>query len=327
MMIDVSHALRANNGLGYLCIIAVQFGIQPMLSKHFIDSTTATSSLVLVAETAKLLGCLYMLFTDNWRSLAGWKIRDCLVSAGVPSITYLIQNYCIQVAYQNLDGVVFNVLNQSKVLFTALFSFLISGRMQSRMQCLALSFVMLGGILVSLPQNESKRPEQSAEESQTLGVTCVLAAAALSGIGSGITEWSLQRQRRNNFLLSLELASIGCLMILFSLLLGISPDSDKVRRHGLFAGWSYSTMIPVLLQGISGIIVGIITQVAGGVRKVMATICGLLLTCLLQQIFMGGGLTLSVAAAVPLVAAGTYLHASYPPKVLIAKTNEDKSDV
>lgn len=37
-----------------------------------------------------------------------------------------------QVAYQKLDGIVFNILNQTKMLFTALFVFLIVGRRSLR---------------------------------------------------------------------------------------------------------------------------------------------------------------------------------------------------
>lgn len=39
---------------------------------------------------------------------------------------------CTQVAYQKLDGIVFNILNQTKMLFTALFVFLIVGRRSLR---------------------------------------------------------------------------------------------------------------------------------------------------------------------------------------------------
>ena len=37
-----------------------------------------------------------------------------------------------QVAYQKLDGIVFNILNQTKMLFTALFVFLIVGSLALR---------------------------------------------------------------------------------------------------------------------------------------------------------------------------------------------------
>eukprot|EP00434_Breviolum_minutum_P036239 symbB.v1.2.032105.t1/scaffold3808.1/size49906/5 len=147
------------------------------------------------------------------------------------------------------------------------------------------------------------------------GLFCAILASGLSGFGSGITEWALQKHGRNSFLLSLELASMGCIILILTLLLGLSPDSVRLKESGFFLGWQVTTFIPVLSQGLAGIIVGIVTQLAGGVRKVMATICGLILTCLLQQILLGMHLSWSVLAAVPLVAGGIYLHASYPPRM------------
>ena len=46
----------------------------------------------------------------------------------------------------------------------------------------------------------------------------------------------------------------------------------------------------------------------------MATICGLILTCMLQQLVLALDLSWTVLAAVPLVAGGIYLHATYPPR-------------
>eukprot|EP00913_Durusdinium_trenchii_P019417 g18255.t1 len=242
---NLSVLLRAQNGLGYLIIISIQFGVQPLLVKQFIDKQCVTSSVVLSAELAKIVGCLFIMFSDDTaeRCFRNWKLQDCLLAAGIPSVTYLIQNFCVQVAYQNLDGVVFNVLNQ----------------------CL-------------------HSPLSSSEE------------------------WALQKRGRNSFLLSLELATMGCLILVTTLLLGLSPDSVRMKEFGFFAGWRATTVIPVLTQGLAGIIVGIVTQVAGGVRKVMATICGLILTCLLQQVLLGLQLSWLVLAAVPLVAGGIYLH-------------------
>ncbi|CAE7868758.1 ROCK1 [Symbiodinium necroappetens] len=314
----ISSLLRAKNGLGYLMIISIQFGIQPLLAKQFIHRDCVTSSLVFCAEMAKVVGCLAIMFLDDTgkRCFRNWKLQDCLLAAGIPSVTYVVQNFCVQVAYQNLDAVVFNVLNQSKVLFTALFSFLISGRRQSLQQCVALVLVTAGGILVSIPDSPPAQADENSEkqeERRFLGLVCSVVGAALSGLGSGIAEWALQRRGRNSFLLSLELASMGCTIIGTTSLLGLSPDSVRMREHGPFAGWTLWTWVPVLCQGLSGIIVGIITQVAGGVRKVMATICGLILTCVLQQALFGMHLTWLVLAAVPLVASGIYLHASFPP--------------
>mmetsp|Transcript_44938 Transcript_44938/g.101069 ORF Transcript_44938/g.101069 Transcript_44938/m.101069 type:complete len:325 (-) Transcript_44938:152-1126(-) len=310
----VAGALSSNDGLGYLAIIALQYGVQPMLAKSCISADTPTSSLVLGQEVAKIVGCVTVLCNSGnaKKALRGWTLRGALLSAGLPSVTYLIQNYCIQIAYQNLDGVAFNVLNQSKSIFTAIFSFLIAGRRQSRVQCLALGLVTLAGVLVSLPKVQSTKGE---EDNTTIGFVCVLLAAALSGVGSGITEWAMQREKRDNYLLSAEIAILGCIIIAVNLLCGLTSESEIWWTEGLFHRWGPLTLVPVLTQGMAGIVVGIITKVAGGVRKILATICGLTLTCVLQHAQQGGWPSPSVCVALPLVAFGIYLHASYPPVV------------
>jgi len=320
---SVGSLLRTNGGLGYLVILAVQYGFQPMLAKRCIIQGTLTSSLVLGAELMKVLGCIAILYRGHdgsaRRAFKGWSLRSAFVTAGLPSVSYLCQNFCVQVAYQNLDGVTFNILNQSKAIFTAIFSFLITGRRQSQMQCLALAMVTVASVLaVAAPGNTSKSASEpwggSDYESYLLGVTCVLSAAGLSGLGSGITEWALTRQKRNNYVLSLEIATMGCVIIVFSLLFNLTADSEVSWREGLFVKWELCTFLPVFTQGLAGIVVGIITQVAGGVRKILATICGLVLTCIVQQLLLGSLPPPRLCMAVPLVAIGIYLHSAYPPR-------------
>jgi len=310
--------LSANGGLGYLAIHAVQFGAQPLLAKSYIAAGTPTSSLVLGAEMAKVVGCLWMLYTQGLlrEVFRGWSLRDAILVAGLPSLTYLAQNLCIQVAYQNVDGVVFNILNQSKMPFTAIFSYFIMGRQQSRIQCLALLAVTLAGFLIAsnAPVNGTNgNGHRNGHSSWGLGIACVLFGSALSGLGSGLTEWILQGRKRNSYLFSAEMAVFGSLMILGGLFFDVSGDSQVWREEGLFARWTPHTLIPVLTQGLGGIVVGLITKVAGGVKKGFAVICGLIFTCMWKWFVYGQPLSLQVCMAVPLVGGSIFLHANHPP--------------
>lgn len=264
---------------------------------------------------SKVFGCLWMLLREgNLREVMhGWSLRDALLYAGLPSVTYLLQNLCIQVAYQNVDGIVFNVLNQTKMPFTALFSFLIVGRRQSRIQCLALLAVTVAGILIASNAPVNGANSRNGDSNWAIGIACILLGSALSGLGSGITEWILQGQKRNSYVFSMEMAVFGSLLIALGMIFDISSDSQVWRQEGLFARWTPLTFIPVLTQGLGGIVVGLITKVAGGVKKGFAVICGLLLTCMWKFFVDGEPLSLQVCLAVPLVAAAIYLHSSYPP--------------
>lgn len=312
MSVRVNDLLTQHGGMGYLVIIAVQFGTQPLLAKNCISPGTLTSSLVFSTELVKAVTCIFIL-SGRLYVFNTWNAREALVASGIPSVTYVVQNYCIQIAYQNLDPVVFNVLNQTKVLFTALFAYLIASRKQSLTQCFALAMVTVAAILVSIPSDGSAKSSLTTkgETDPIIGIGCVLVAAALSGVGSGITEWATKRQRRDNYLQTLEMASIGCFIVMVNLALGLADE--LAWREGLFSRWTWLTLLPVLSQGLGGIVVGIITKIAGGVQKILATISGLCLTCLLQQVFFGMTPSASTLLGVPLVAMGIYLHATYPP--------------
>jgi len=333
MSASVAAALSGNGGLGYLAIHAVQFGAQPLLAKTYIWKDTLTSSVVLGAELAKILGCLTMLHASGElrEVFRGYSVPKAVALCVLPASTYLIQNFCIQVAYQNIDSIVFNILNQSKMLFTAFFSFMIMGRRQSRAQCLALLMVTVAGILISWTSqfgsassngnghnghgssNGNGHNGKNGHSNWWLGIPCVVLASALSGLGSGLTEWIVQGRKRNTYLFSAEMAVLGCFVILFSLVFDMSPDSQRFSEKGLLYGWTPLTLIPVLTQGLGGIIVGLITKVAGGVKKGFAVICGLLLTCAWRCLVEGMPLSLPVCVAVPLVGFSIYLHASFPP--------------
>lgn len=298
-----------------MAIHAMQFGAQPLLARTCIAPGTPASSLVLGAEFAKIFGCMCMLHVEGRMKDAfkGWSLRGSLLAAGIPGVTYLVQNTCTQIAYQNLDGVVFNILNQSKMVFTALFSFLLVGRRQSPLQCVALVMVMLAGALISVSEKPVFNRSSRDEEAWVLGTVCIVASSMFSGLGSGIVEWTLQKKKRDSYLFTSEMGVLACAIILVSLPLGVSPDAAKWRQEGLFTRWSLMTVLPVLTQGWGGIVVGLITKVAGGVRKGFAVIVGLILTCLLKWVIDGERVSGLMCVAVPLVATSIWLHASFPP--------------
>merc|ERR1712083_3296 len=93
----------------------------------------------------------------------------------------------------------------------------------------------------------------------------------------------------------------------------MGAEAETWRSEGLFAQWTPWTFIPVLTQGLIGIVIGIITKIAGGVKKTLATCCGLVLSCVVQQVIQGEALPFRVLVAVPLAVGGVYLHATNPP--------------
>lgn len=54
-----------------------------------------------------------------------WTLVGSLTASGLPAAIYALQNSLLQISYRNLDSLTFSMLNQTKIFFTALFTYII----------------------------------------------------------------------------------------------------------------------------------------------------------------------------------------------------------
>jgi UDP-sugar transporter A1/2/3 len=106
---------------GYCSLLALQYGLQPMISSTFSAPRIAKSSIVIGTEIAKILIAAVSIFfiepAGTFQKIRSkWTIRDSLRVAFVPASLYAIQNLLVQHSYVYLDSMTFNVLNQLKVM-------------------------------------------------------------------------------------------------------------------------------------------------------------------------------------------------------------------
>jgi UDP-sugar transporter A1/2/3 len=99
-----------------MSLLALQFGIQPILVRKFTPQTIVRSSVVLVQELVKfgIAGAIYFSGTKKEtreKDLEGWSVKTWIALAGLPAFLYTIQNVAALMAYQNLEALTFNVLN------------------------------------------------------------------------------------------------------------------------------------------------------------------------------------------------------------------------
>uniref|UniRef100_A0A2P2QZ08 CMP-sialic acid transporter 5-like n=1 Tax=Rhizophora mucronata TaxID=61149 RepID=A0A2P2QZ08_RHIMU len=113
--------------------------------------------------------------------------------------------------------------------------------------------------------------------------------------------------------MTVEMSLVGSLCLLISITK--SPDGDAIRSHGFFYGWTPLTMIPVIANALGGILVGLVTSHAGGVRKGFVIVSALLVTALLQFIFEGKPPSLYCLVALPLVVGSISIYQKYPYRV------------
>ena len=248
----------------------------------------------------------------------------------LPATIYLIQNMCSLIAYQNLDAITYNVLNQTKTLSAALCCYFLMKKKQSLLQMLALLLLLTSALIMEkvVPMDilvpsywmnaqdgniAAKYSIMSNLSSRHLshGVVPIMIASFLSGLAGAITQKSLQVGNRNALLFTVELCAASILILLVTFI--TSDDGRLIRDRGFFDEWTLSTIIPILTNSAGGILVGLVIKYAGTVQKGFALIFGILLSGLVQSaVDKNRTLSREEVAGGVLAAVSLWMHSTYP---------------
>jgi UDP-sugar transporter A1/2/3 len=239
-------------------------------------------------------------------------IEDSFVTALPPAIIYAMQNMATTYAHRNLDGVTYNILNQSKLLSTAVMGYYILGRAQTSKQIFALFILCLASILAVASKGTS-----SYNHTTTFGILAALSSSGLSGISGALSDLAMQRKSRNAFLFSAELS----IFVLFTMIFGFVGDyisnstSSDISKIFLAGGFipasgidsiSSPAIIPILTSVMGGILVGQVTKLVGSVRKGFAVCAGIVLTAMVDRGDSGPSWMLMIS--IPLAVFAVIMH-------------------
>lgn len=317
-MMDANAEASNQRARAALCmaLLTLQYGVQPLISKRFTGKYVIMTSAVLTCELVKCVAALFFMARDGtlWRLPKEWSFVDSLTASASPAAIYALQNTLLQLSYRNLDSLTFSLLNQTKLVFTAFFMFLLLGSRQTKQQIGALFLLLIAAMLLSLgktvPQQRSKEIEW--ESTLWLGIIPIISASVLSGLASTLCQWAAQVKRRSTYLMTLEMSTYGSLVLLISM--WWSPDGVSIQKRGFFYGWTLLTFIPVIFNAFGGILVGLVTQYSGGIKKGFVIVSALLVTALLEVVVEGKPPSTYAVAALPLVVSSTIIHQNYPYK-------------
>jgi len=324
----------SNEAILYMVLLAFQFGLQPIVTRKFTPPTVCRSTVILCQEGLKFGLALFMLNLSGKRkdALRGWSIKTWISVAGIPAALYAVQNLAALMAYQNLDALTFNVLNQTKTLSAALCCYLVMGRKQSPPQIFALLLLLLSAIImegiISLDSLLGRQAVVSMElldaHHFTNGVLPILVASFISGLAGALCQTNLQSAGggRNPYLFSMELCAASSIFLTVSL--WQSPDGKMIAANGFWDGWTTTTWIPILTNSIGGIIVGLVTKYAGSVRKGFALIFGIFISGLIQAPDTGVSREQIIGGA--LAAVSLWMHATNPYKAAIVDSAKRKEE-
>mmetsp|Transcript_16906 Transcript_16906/g.40925 ORF Transcript_16906/g.40925 Transcript_16906/m.40925 type:complete len:357 (+) Transcript_16906:298-1368(+) len=330
--------------LFYMFLLSIQFAFQPMLTRAYTPQSICRSTVILAQEIIKFMLAASMLhMSGNYtKAVEGWNVSTWVTVAFLPAALYAIQNIFALQAYQNLDALTFNVLNQTKTLSAALCCYLVMGRKQSFVQVISLLLLLLSALIMeriisldvimeslgfgSGSPSEDEEPHHAIElpeltsQHWVQGVLPIMLASFISGLSGALSQKNLQAQGggRNPYLFSMELCAASTLILVSSLLW--SPDGKRIAEDGFWNGWTATTFIPIFTNAVGGIIVGLVTKYAGSVSKGFALIFGMFLSGVFQALVTDEGVSVEQGAGGLLAAVSLYLHATHPH---VPKTKQD----
>ncbi|CAH0492626.1 unnamed protein product [Peronospora farinosa] len=305
-----------------LSLLALQVGIQPLLLSLYASETRDVRLRVGVVEFLKLLLALVPLcLTKGEGSLLNqlktWKLRIAMATTVFPALIYVVQNLLNHSAVVALDGVTFNVLNQTKIIWTALLVYLLLGKRQSPMQIMALGILCIAAVLMTTSSTEVKDEETQPDADAVVftGMYEALLAAVLSALGGSIIQRALQQQKRNQYMVTVELSVLGetILGVLAVVQNGLMrSDEDSDLQDSMWEGWSAMTLVALVCQALGGVLVGFVIRDCGNVEKSFAVVGGMGLTALFETYFNGKPFGHNAFMAMALVAVSTALYAFNP---------------
>eukprot|EP00854_Cymbomonas_tetramitiformis_P015245 gene15245-18030_t len=308
-------------GYVYMVVSALEYSSTPLLTSAYVSSEADKKTYVAAIEVAKAVVSMLMYRLEEPDiNMSPWDLKSSLEMAALPAAMFTVQNICYQHAYQNLDGLTFNLLNQTKILFTAFFVRILLGQKLAPNQYLALGMLLGAGVIATLPSRESKEEKEEKEETKEVaddadskaeekaaldkawkGAAPLIFASALSGLNSAISQRAMQgKAPRSPYVYSTELSVYSLSVLSMNWLATNTGPSLK--------GFTPKTSIPILANAFGGILVGLVVKHAGGVRKGYVTMAGMVLTAVWQWYLFGKPIRRELQVALVLMLASLNLY-------------------
>jgi UDP-sugar transporter A1/2/3 len=268
-------------------------------------------------------------------AFSGWSLLESFALAGPPAAVYAFRSLFKQAAYRRCDGVTFNIVNQTKVVFCAASAWLLVGEGQSWQQIAALLCAVLAGVLLVTPggrlsQGKSVAPkDEGSSNSDDCGSNCreskleasamgddaagwpesprtggllALATAACSGLAAALSQVAMRGSTRPSALFNLELALWGVPLI------ALTGGAGAARPAAALRGWQGKTVAPVVLQAAGGLMVSALVKQRGGVAMGLCTVVGIAVSALVDAAFTRRVPSLRQALAAMLCLVSVFAH-------------------
>lgn len=252
-----------------------------------ISNLYITSTAVVLCETLKLVTSLFFFIRITCQDNITKAIDDVITEVKVnwldilkitiPSGLYVIQNNLQFVAVSNLPASVYQVLVQSKIATTGLFSVVLLQKHLSIAQWISIFSLTLGVAIVQL--SFPMKANIPGSVNYIVGFLAVLVSCFTSGFAGVYFEKIMKAKRNTIWLRNIEMSVLSIILALFT---AFTKDFDLIRKYGFFHGYNPLVMFVIVLQGLGGILVSLVVHYTNSMTKGYATSGSIILSCVLS---------------------------------------------
>jgi len=309
-----------------LCLQNSIFTLLRRYSQGVLRETYSKHELLLVSEIIKILYSVYMIqgnlkaavsesggdgVPPHQRTLKAQLIY--LVKSSqkmlVLALIYGAMNILSFVSLRNISAGMFTIFAQTKIITTATFSTIMLKRQYSWTKWRALVALLMGVLLFSQPiWGGSSSTVQGGDA--FIGTLAVLIEVTLSGFASIYFEKVIKMDPQQlgiwerNFQLALGSMGVYVFFII----------GDAGGAVGFFGGWSPMAFLLSILCAAGGLLVALSIKYGDSILKTLATTGAIILTGILDHIFLGGPLTptMMIAGVQVIIAISNYSFDASP---------------
>jgi solute carrier family 35 (UDP-sugar transporter), member A1/2/3 len=323
----MSNQTKTNTSIKWitLVVLTLQNAGLAMLMRYSRVSTSPeeryiASTAVVLAEIIKLVVSVFVCYSlecnsnlDTMYHVFHKEATEGLPDALkllVPSGLYVLQNNLQYIASSNLPAAVLQVLQQMKIITTAVLSEMILGKSHSLAQRLSV-FALAGGVAL-VQQSTVKGPVDLGAGGQDayLGVLCVVIACVTSGFAGVYFELVLKSSTTSLWVRNVEMALIG---IVVSLPSTLYYDWTVIRERGFFHGYSSLVWGVILLAAGGGLVVALVVKYADNVLKGFATSVSIVISVLFSALYLQETeLSMQFVGGTTLVMLAGYVYGTMP---------------
>ena len=334
-LLDNKHAIKTCVLL-VLCLQNSMFTVLRRYSHGVLREAASKYEMLFVAEIVKLVFSAIMIKSIT-QGCGGFGRSDIIKwyqhlihvasqskKMFVLAIIYGAMNVLSFVSLRNIGAGMFTIIAQAKILTTATFSTILLERRYSATKWRALVSLSLGVLLSSEPiwGAEMRKFAQTGtfgsfevtptHFQQFIGILAVLIEVTLSGFASIYFEKVVKNDSpkmniwERNFQLAVASSPVYCIFILF----------DKERMGAsVGGGWSSLSFAIALLGAAGGLLVALSIKYGDAMLKTLSTTGAIVLSSLLDWMFLGGPLTpvMVIAGIQVILAIFDYTFDKTPP--------------